>query len=162
MPMVALSDIGYFARHIFNNPHDYASKDLNSASEMVSWPHLVSAFTKVTGKPAVYVPQTLEQYWDIRTGADRLVAVDYKEMEAVGGKGTTFKENFTGWWNIYADGVVERDMEMLKQINPDGMTLEKWFKETGYDGEESKKKLLKLYEDKSNIVGIDKKKAALL
>ena len=160
--MIALSDVGFFARHIFDNPHEYASKDLRAASEMVSWPHLVTTFTKVTGKPAVYLPQTLEQYWDIRTGIDRPVAVDYKGVKPPGGHVTTWRENFSGWWNLYADGVIERDIEMLRRINPNGMTLEKWFRETGYSGEPSKEKYLKTMDDKSNAIGIDKKKAALL
>jgi hypothetical protein len=159
--MIALSDLGYYARYLFDHPVKYSAGDLKVATEMVTWPHLVETFTKVTGKPAVFVNQTTDEFYDLRPGSDAPLAADFLELKG-NEKKITFKENFTNWWNIYRDDMVERDMEMLKKINPNGLTLEKWMREVGYTGEEMNFGVLKFSEDGRRKISIDFAKAAAL
>ena len=48
---------------------------------------------------------------------------------------TTFRENFTGWWSLWRDDIVKRDMEWIAKVNPHRRTLETWMKEHEYTGE---------------------------
>ncbi|KAI0317846.1 NAD-P-binding protein [Amylostereum chailletii] len=129
--MVSVADIGFFARYSFDNPAATSGKDLEIASEMVDGETLARTFTKVTGKPAVFEPQTLDQWFTNLVDADMPVAYG----EKVKGDGsTTWRKNFTGWWSSWKDDVVKRDMEWMRKINPNGDTLESWMRENNYDG----------------------------
>ncbi|KDQ21957.1 hypothetical protein BOTBODRAFT_26361 [Botryobasidium botryosum FD-172 SS1] len=140
VPMIALSDLGWWARYIFDNRAKTSGKDLEVASEIVSWPHLVETFTRVTGQPAAYVPLTLDAYWDTFTNPDIPVA------NALSG-GTTFRENFSGFWAMWRDDIVKRDMEWIKSVHPGTVSLEQWIRETRYVGARPTSSLLKNVED---------------
>lgn len=64
VPMIALEDLGFWARYTFDHRFETSAKDLEVASDMVGWDYLASAFTKVTGKPAVVIDQTLDEWFD--------------------------------------------------------------------------------------------------
>src|ERR1700761_8770912 len=98
VPMIVLSDLGYYARYIFDHRSEYSAKDLEVASEFVGWSHLVETFTKVTGKPAIFLPQTLDEWFALRPGADNPVAVD--AQHGANGAVTTWRQNFSGWWSV--------------------------------------------------------------
>ena len=68
--LVALSDIGWWARHVFDSPKETGGKLLGMASDVVSWPDIVETFTRVTGKPAVFVKLTVDEYFELFEGAD--------------------------------------------------------------------------------------------
>ena len=65
VPMIALSDLGYFSRYTFDHREETSGKDLEVASEMVQWDELVKTFEKVTGKRAEYMPVGLDQWFVI-------------------------------------------------------------------------------------------------
>ncbi|KDQ10138.1 hypothetical protein BOTBODRAFT_190737 [Botryobasidium botryosum FD-172 SS1] len=138
MPMIALSDIGWWTRYIFDHREQTSGKNLEIASELVSWQHLVETFTRVTGQPAAYVPLTIDEYWETFTNPDVPVA------SALSG-GTTFRQNFSGWWAVWRDEIVKKDMEWIKSVHPGTKSLEQWIRETGYGGAQSN--LLKNVED---------------
>lgn len=145
--MVSLKDLGFFVRYIFDHPRETSAKDLEIASELVGWDSLVATFTKVTGKKAVYVRQTLDEWFDNFIGVDYPVARDFHEGFKHGqyADKMTWRENFTGWWRVWRDDVVKRDMEWVKRINPDTEDVETWMKRNGYDGSFSSP--LKVVED---------------
>jgi hypothetical protein len=58
----------------------------------------------------------------------------------------TFRDNFRGWWRTYHDDLLQRDMKWIEQTNPERVTVEKWMRQTGYDG--TRKPLLKNVEDR--------------
>ena len=91
-PMIALSDIGYFARYSFDHREEVSGKDLKVATQMVGWDGpdgVVETFKRVTGKKAVFKRQTIEEWMNNWIGTDRPVAYDTA-------KGTTsWKKNFT-------------------------------------------------------------------
>ncbi|PVG02993.1 NAD(P)-binding protein [Serendipita vermifera] len=131
VPLIALSDFGFFTRHIFDNPTKYSGVDLEVASEMVSFDQVVETFERVVGKEknikAVYKAVTLDEYFEKRGGGTFPAAKEAPE-------GLTFRQNFTGFFNGFKDGIVKRDMAMLKEIHPGLLSLEAWMKEVGYDG----------------------------
>jgi len=62
---------------------------------------------------------------------------------------TTYRQNFTAWWEIYRatgdnKGVVERDYAVLDEVLPGRVRgLEEWMRGVGYTGERSERGLLK-------------------
>jgi uncharacterized protein YbjT (DUF2867 family) len=70
--MIALSDLGFWARYTFDNRGAVSGKDLEVASQAVGWRELVETFTRVTGLPAVYVPLSLDDWFNRVDGAERV------------------------------------------------------------------------------------------
>ncbi|KDQ59067.1 hypothetical protein JAAARDRAFT_154298 [Jaapia argillacea MUCL 33604] len=150
VPMIALADLGWWARYTFDHREETSAKDLEIATEMVSWPQLASTFTSVTNQKAVVVNQSLDDWFGNLLGVDRPVA---NEM----GEGTTtFRQNFSSWWRMWRDDVVKRDMEWIRKVHPNGYTLERWMRETGYMGT-LRRDLLKNAEDgRSPVLNVEK------
>ncbi|OSX62577.1 hypothetical protein POSPLADRAFT_1141351 [Postia placenta MAD-698-R-SB12] len=123
VPMIALSDMGFFARYTFDNRATASGQDLAIATEMVGWEHLKTTFEKVTGQKAEVVSQTIDDWLE-----DRL--------------------NFRGWWALWRDDIVKRDMEWIRKVNAKGHTLESWMREQNYgDHLWQKIDILKITED---------------
>jgi len=141
IPLVALKDIGFFARYTFDHRAETSARNLEIATEFVGWEHLVATFTKVTGKKAVYNRESLETWFSHMSNAETPVAAEGAPDS------TSWKENFTGWWNGFHDDLHKRDMEWIRKVNPNGMTLEKWMIENSYDGILFKNTVLKIVED---------------
>ncbi|KAF7288913.1 NmrA domain-containing protein [Mycena indigotica] len=127
VPMIALKDLGWWARYIFDHRADTSAKELGVTSELVTWDHLT--FTKVTGKPAVYLRQTLDEYW--ANFDDR---INSPLAMASSGPGTTAKANFSGFWRVLRDNVWKKDVEWVKSVHPETYSLERWMRENGYAG----------------------------
>src|SRR5258708_5680874 len=141
MPLIALEDLGFFARYTFDHRLETSAKNLKIASDMVGWEYLVATFKKVTGKKAENNRESVEEWFSKIENADKPVA-------AQGGPGsTTWAENFTGWWNGFRDDLHKRDMDWIRKINPKGYTLEKWMIENKYDGVLAKSAVLKMVAD---------------
>ena len=90
IPMIALKDLGFWARYSFDNRSTVSGRDLEVASHLASGKDIVEAFKKVTGKKAVLVENVgVEQWFGVFKNPNFPVAV-------FGGKGsTTWKDNFT-------------------------------------------------------------------
>jgi len=162
VPMIALSDLGYYARYIFDHREEMSAVDLEVASDMVSWDYLVKTFTKVTGKKGEYVRQTLDEFFELRSAvADKAVAHDLRKAEeqAAERKNITFRENFSGFWSSFRDDIIKRDMDYLTRIHPNRLDLEKWMREVKYTGDETKPLLKDL---DTRPLMLDAEKVALL
>ncbi|KAA1467630.1 NAD-P-binding protein [Dentipellis sp. KUC8613] len=148
VPMIALSDLGFFARYTFDHRAETSGKDLEVASEMVSWDHLIATFTKVTGKKAVFKPVGSDEWFSYFKNADiKPVANERPD----GDGSTSWKKNFTGWWAMFRDDVLKRDMAWIRSVNPNGFTLERWMRENNYTGE-WERALLKNGEDQKAVL----------
>lgn len=91
VPMITLSDLGYFARYSFDHREEVSGKDLEVASQMVTWDGpdgVVETFKRVTGQKAVYVPQSVDEWLGNFTNTDFPAAVELKH-------GRTWKESFS-------------------------------------------------------------------
>ena len=144
--MIALSDLGYFARYTFDNRTITSGQELAIVSQMVSLDDIVAAFQTVTGKKAVRVDTTIDSWFDLFTGVDNPLANE----RPFGDDSITWKENFKGWWALWRDTIVQRDVEWNKKINPNTRTLESWMREVGYDGQ-LRRNVLKNAEDNKTI-----------
>lgn len=148
VPMIALDDLGFFARYTFDHRVETSGKELKIASQLVGWDELVSTFKKVTGQKAVYLLQTLDEWFDNFTNTDQPVATE----RPFGDGSPTWKSCFSGWWSLWRDDVVKRDMEWIRRVNPKCKDVETWMREHKYTGK-LRKDVLKIQEDGSSAVG---------
>ena len=147
VPMIALSDLGFFARYTFDNRTLTSGKDLKIASDIVGWEYLRATFERVTGQRAEVVYQSIEEWMGNLTGTEQPVA-----WYAPPG-GLTWKQNFSAFWAMWRDDIVSRDMDWVRRVNPNGHTLESWMREKGYMGKllSGTETLLKNAEEKKVI-----------
>lgn len=129
--MIAINDIGFFARYIFANPDATLGTTVAVASESLTMQEAADTFTKVTGIPAVYEPMTLDQY------------------RSLGFVGATDIGNMFEFIQIY--GCV-RDFDVIQQIHPHLTSFENWLRETEWKGEAVV--VQKLIEDQSKAVSV--------
>ncbi|GJE88782.1 NmrA/HSCARG family protein [Phanerochaete sordida] len=131
VPLVALEDIGFFARYSFDHRAEVSGKDLEIASDFGTIDDIVHVFKLVTGERAVAVHLSPEEWFRYWKNTEYPIASE----RALGDGSTTWRENFTAFWNLYRDDVITRDMEWIRRVNPNGMTLDKWMKVNKYTGE---------------------------
>ncbi|KAJ6569237.1 NAD-P-binding protein [Mycena capillaripes] len=131
LPMIALKDLGWWARYTFDHRAETSAQELNITSERVGWEYLVETFKKVTGKPAVFKPQSLDEWWgNFDDRVDGPVASD----KARGDGSRTIRDNFSAFWRVLRDDVVQKDMEWIRRVHPETYTLERWMRENNYGG----------------------------
>jgi len=111
--------------------------DLEVAIEHVTYANLAAAFEKVTGHPAQYIDTNLDTYW--RKGPlSRRADVPAGYNADRNDKSTmSVRDNFTGFWNVWKHGIVERDYAFLDEIHPNRIkTAEEWFRREDQLGRE--------------------------
>ncbi len=74
VPMIALEDLGFFARYTFDHRAETSGKDLEIATDWVNWDYLVETFTKVTGEKAEFLRQPLDEWFKNWLRADHPIA----------------------------------------------------------------------------------------
>ena len=129
VPHVALEDCGYYVRWLFDHPERANGMDLEVAIEHVTYANLAAAFEKVTGHPAQYIDTNLDTYW--RKGPlSRRADVPAGYNADPNDKSTmSVRDNFTGFWNVWKHGIVERNYAVLDQIHPNRIkTAEEWLR----------------------------------
>ncbi|KAJ7825964.1 NAD(P)-binding protein [Mycena olivaceomarginata] len=113
---------GWWARYTFDHRPETSGSELNITSEHVGWDYLVETFTKVTGKPAVFKPQSLDEWWtNFDDGVNDPVASD----KTRGDGSRTIRDNFL---RILAH------MDWIRRTHPGTYTLERWMRESDYQG----------------------------
>lgn len=110
--------------------------NLEVALEHVGYHQLAAAFTKVTGHPARYVDTTLDDYWKgpLQSSAERPAGYNADPAD----KSTmSFRDNFTGFWNLWKHGIIQRDYALLDEIHPTRIrTVEEWLAREDQRGRE--------------------------
>lgn len=129
IPLIALDDIGWWARYIFDNAPSTMGKNFEIASEPSNFPHIVETFRRVTGLPAEYEALSMDDYFSLWNGNEIPLASDDPE-------GISWEDNFRAWWAIWRDHLIKRDMEWLRGIHPP-TTLEAWMRDNDYTGKMS-------------------------
>lgn len=128
VPHVALDDCGYYVRWLFDNPERANGMNLEVAIEHVGYQKLAAAFEKVTGHPARYIDTELEAYWN---GSLKLAANLPAGYNAdINDKSTmSFRDNFTGFWNIWKHNIIDRNYALLDEIHPNRIrSVEEWLR----------------------------------
>jgi hypothetical protein len=95
-------------------------KPLEIVSDMVDWDYLVSTFTKVTGHPAVFKRQEIDEWWLNFECPDVGLASEFRGVIGV----TTVRQNFSAWWRQWRDDLIQRDMDQeISNFIPEGILL---------------------------------------
>ncbi|KAI0342005.1 NAD(P)-binding protein [Trametopsis cervina] len=149
--MIALEDLGFWARYAFDHREELSTKDLEVASDMVGWDYLKDSFERATGNKATVVYQTIDDWMKNLDRTDYPIA---NERE-YGDGSTTWRENFTGFWSMWRDDVIKRDMNWIRKVNPETYTVEKWMREHEYTGELTLGVLKNVEDDKGIIPNRD-------
>lgn len=123
---VALEDCAYYVRWLFDNPERANGMNLEVAIEPVRYADLAAAFTQVTGHPAQYIDTALDQYFEgpLKPMVDRPAGYNADPQD----KSTmSFRDNFTGFWNMWKYDIIRRDYALLDEIHPNRIkTVEQW------------------------------------
>jgi len=112
---VALDDCGYYARWLFDNPSRSNGMDLEVAIAPIPYAELAAAFTRVTGHPAQYIDQSLEEYW---TKGPYAAAAKAPAGYNAGPDSMNIQDNFSGFYNMFKYDVLTRDFKLLDEIHP--------------------------------------------
>ena len=145
--MIALADIGFFARFVFDHRQDTSGQDLHVASDLVDYPYLIETFTKVTGQKAEAVYLTYDEWADCFYNTDIPIAGERTKGDGT----TTWKENFRKWYQMYGDDLPKKDMDWVRSINPGTLSLEKWMRKNQYTGKLGAGSVIKDHEDRNHI-----------
>ncbi|KAJ7744036.1 NAD(P)-binding protein [Mycena maculata] len=134
VPLIALKDLGWWARYIFDHRTQTSGRDLSVCSELVHWDDLVKAFTKVTGKPAVYKRLTMDEFFSVFDAEKLDAPIANTKKRGDGSK--TIRQNFEAFLRVLRDDVTspEKDMKWVRSVHPETYTLERWMRENGYTG----------------------------
>ncbi|KAH7303865.1 hypothetical protein B0I35DRAFT_517164 [Stachybotrys elegans] len=138
MAFVSLEDVGWYARHIFENPNDFDGDLLSVGIEHADGQTVAKAFTAVTGKPARFEPADLLQ-----------VAATWPKKKIGLGGSPGFDDptlldmagHFVPWFTIWSEsggnkGLWTRDYDRLDRIYPGRIrTIEQWMRTTNYTEE---------------------------
>lgn len=141
-PLVALADVAFFARWLFAHPPSAAERVSEAAivSQFISGTELAQTFERVTGKRAVYVPLSHEEF------ISALGPLQHAPLAREEPAGKTMGEFFRTSLRIWTEpGQIVRDMEWIKRVHPGTLSVEQWMRQTGYDGKE-KRNYLKRFE----------------
>lgn len=129
--MIALEDLGWWARHVFEHRVETSGKDLEIASDVVDWDQLVSTFKAVTGQKAVYKPLHIDEWMNLFDDTNLPVA----SGRAIGDGSTTWREDFAAFYALWRDDIMPRDLAWIRSVHPESYTLERWMREKNYTGE---------------------------
>jgi uncharacterized protein YbjT (DUF2867 family) len=113
-PMVALSDIGWFAAHLLTHPEEFGGRTLPIMSQSLTFDEIAATFHQVTGIPAEHQDIPVEEAWP----AAIPIAHDLWNMHR-------FVQQI-GW---------QRDYQALRQLHPGLLSFEAWLRQTGWRGE---------------------------
>ncbi|KAH8804347.1 hypothetical protein F5884DRAFT_845580 [Xylogone sp. PMI_703] len=150
IPFVHLDDLGHYVNWIFTNPEESAGFNLKVAIDHVHFKDLATAFTKVTGTPAIYQNTSIDSWFE--NGSMVSIQHDKLGAQVAGDDNTllTWRENFSAWWRLYQEsggnkGLITRDYALLDRIHPNRVkTVEQWIQKMGFTGD--RKSVLKDYQ----------------
>lgn len=144
-PLIYLKDYGDYARWMLDTPTRSRGMVLHVGTEDISWDELSTVFTEVTGIKSVYRDVTLDEYFQLGVFQDPEAKVGYS-INPDDPTLLTIRDNFSGLWNTWKDGLTKRDYNLLDEILPTRVkSVKAWMEKTGYKGEPAP--VLKDYRD---------------
>ncbi|TGJ81429.1 hypothetical protein E0Z10_g7347 [Xylaria hypoxylon] len=140
IPLTALDDVGVFVKYLFDNADGEADGlDLKVAVDHVTFDAYVRAFSKVTGKPARWIDDDIDEHitttWG--PGADKPAGYNADPNDPAT---MTIRRNFTAWFNLYRHsggnkGLIQRDYAQLDRIYPQRIkSAEEWLQRENEKG----------------------------
>ncbi|KAK1634954.1 hypothetical protein BDP81DRAFT_396178 [Colletotrichum phormii] len=138
--MVTLPDLALYTLWVFDNPEKARGLVLDVATEHVGWHNVATAFTKVTGKPAVYNPISPEMF-GLTVAAGMPGGVESR----FGENGMRVADNFEAFMELHSlavsgsQGLWTVDYDTLDRILPGRVkSVEEWMRKVDYTGENSR------------------------
>lgn len=138
IPLMPLANYGTTVEWVLENPEKSAGRFMDAGAIPSSWPEIVAAFVKVTGKKARFQPLSQEEWF---AGAAKSgVPVDAAMPASARADDPavfTFRKTFGAWWNMWRDNTRETELPGRSMVEVPGRisSLEQWMRETGYQGE---------------------------
>lgn len=107
--------------------------DLEVAKD-VNYHQLAASFQTVTGHSARYVDIDLDAYWNGPLKVAASLPAGYNADP--GDKSTmSFRDNFTGFWNIWKHKIIKRNYALLDEIHPNRIKrVEQWLRRENQQG----------------------------
>jgi hypothetical protein len=134
---VALEDCAYYVRWLFDHPDRAIGMNLEVAIEHVRYADLAAAFERVTGHPAQYLDTSLDDYFGgpLKAAADRPAGYNADPQDP---STMSFRDNFTGFWNMWKHDIIRRDYALLDEIHPGRIrSVEQWLRRADILGREN-------------------------
>ncbi|KAF8310289.1 NAD(P)-binding protein [Clavulina sp. PMI_390] len=139
--LIALDDLGWWSRYIFDNHETTAGQHIKVAGQFVSYPEMVRTFKKVTGLPAVYKSMSMDDFFLMWNRPQQPISFGIPDSES-----KRWETVMRGFFATWRDNIVTRDMEWINKIHR-MKTLEEWMRETDFKGDGRTRLLLKGVED---------------
>jgi hypothetical protein len=145
MALVALWDLAWFARYMFEHPEEFRGDLLSVGIEHASGADFAAALTAITGKPSRYVPMTEAEFRKafptMKLGVAHSPGYDDPTLWT---PQTMFFNWYTVWTNSIGNtGLWTRDYQRLDKIKPDRIrTVEQWMRSVGYNPENPDKPIV--------------------
>ncbi|KAK4494264.1 hypothetical protein PRZ48_014562 [Zasmidium cellare] len=142
IPLTPLNNYGATGTWIFQNPTKAKGRFIDAGAIPSSWPQIVNAFKKTTGKEARF--QTLTQDEWFAAAKSKGINPEAKLPHGVPQDDPatfTFRKTFGAWWNIWRDNTREYELKIRggEHAEPGVQgrieSLEEWMEKTGYQGE---------------------------
>ncbi|SDG52006.1 Uncharacterized conserved protein YbjT, contains NAD(P)-binding and DUF2867 domains [Sinosporangium album] len=107
LQMIAVEDIGAFTALVFSRPDEFIGRKIPLAGDELTLAQIVETFTKVTGIPARYERQDIEQV-------------------------RAYSEDAAHMYEFFAEKGFQADIPALREIYPGLTTLEGWLRRTDW------------------------------
>lgn len=79
----------------------------------------------------MFKPQSLDEWWtNFDDGVNDPVASD----KTRGDGSRTIRDNFSAFWRVLRDDIVQKDMDWIRRTHPGTYALERWMRENDYQG----------------------------
>jgi hypothetical protein len=138
VPFVALDDCGHYVRWQFDHPERANGMDLQVAIAHTTFNELAGAFKSVTSHPTQYIEMSAEDYWTQGTRQHVANLPAGYNADPADASTMSMRDNFTGFWNVFANGLVKRDYDLLDEIHPHRIkSAEEWFRQEEKKGLEA-------------------------
>ncbi|KAI0402445.1 hypothetical protein F4802DRAFT_600047 [Xylaria palmicola] len=140
VPFTALDDVGVYVRYLLDHADGEADGlDLQVSVEHVTFDEYVRAFSKITGKPARWIDNTVEEHMEITFGPAGENPAGYN-ADPSDPATMTLRHNFTAFFNLWRGsggnkGIIQRDYALLDRIHPQRIkTVEEWLRRENEKG----------------------------
>ncbi|MCM0673394.1 NmrA/HSCARG family protein [Micromonospora phytophila] len=107
LQMIAVDDIGAFAALAFAQPDEFIGRTIALAGDELTMTEVVETFTKVTGIPARYTEQDIEQV-------------------------RAYSEDLAAMYEFFENKGFQADIPALRKMYPQLTTLEDWLRRTNW------------------------------
>lgn len=128
---VLMISLAYFVRYSFDSRATISGKDLEIAGDVASLDKTAEIFKKFTGKKAVAIHLTVEEWF----GPWKNPNIPMASERPIGDGSTTWRQDMTAFWCVWRDEVIKRAIEWIRKVNPNGDIIEKWKRDNNFTGE---------------------------